>query len=202
MSMRHFIRSARIKPVVRTAARLIGSWHIPMVLLIAAVCLIAGVTLPVVVVREFFLYRQELSVIDGVHALFDAGDWLVGDGPRAVLDHPSDGEDPRPAGAVVAITRSAAASRAADESAGSVRSLGNAGRICRRVGNRADEGERLHRRSSRSRAMRCARWGAGFLRLKLGNLALAPMHAAVSAFPGRGAGSACTSKASAISSPP
>jgi len=147
--MRHFIRSARIKPVVRTAARLIGSWHIPMVLLIAAVCLIAGVTLPVVVVREFFLYRQELSVIDGVHALFDAGDWLVGDGPRAVLDHPSDGEDPRPAGAVVAITRSAAASRAADESAGSVRSLGNAGRICRRVGNRADEGERLHRRSCR-----------------------------------------------------
>ena len=77
MSMRHFIGSARIKPVVRTAARLIGSWHIPMVLLIAAVCLIAGVTLPVVVVREFFLYRQELSVIDGVHALFDAGDWLL-----------------------------------------------------------------------------------------------------------------------------
>ena len=77
ISMRHFIGSAHIKPVVRTAARLIGSWHIPMVLLIAAVCLIAGVTLPVVVVREFFLYRQELSVIDGVHALFDAGDWLL-----------------------------------------------------------------------------------------------------------------------------
>ena len=77
MSMRHFIGSARIKPVVRTAARLIGSWHIPMVLLIAAMCLIAGVTLPVVVVREFFLYRQELSVIDGVHALFDGGDWLL-----------------------------------------------------------------------------------------------------------------------------
>jgi len=57
--------------------RLIGSWHIPIVLLIAAVCLIAGVTLPVLIVREFFLYGQELSVIDGVHALFDAGGWLL-----------------------------------------------------------------------------------------------------------------------------
>ena len=77
MSMRHYIGSARIKPVVRTTARLMGSWHIPIVLLIAAVCLIAGVTLPVLIVREFFLYGQELSVIDGVHALFDAGGWLL-----------------------------------------------------------------------------------------------------------------------------
>ena len=148
MSMRHFIGSARIKPVVRTAARLIGSWHIPIVLLIAAVCLIAGVTLPVLIVREFFLYGQELSVIDGVHALFDAGDWLL----AMVLGLFSiilPMVKILPAGAVVAITRSAAASRAADESAGSVRSMGNAGRVCRRVANRADEGERLHRRSCR-----------------------------------------------------
>ncbi|HUJ99012.1 MAG TPA: paraquat-inducible protein A [Stellaceae bacterium] len=46
-----------------------------MVLFAAAACLIAGVSLPMLVVREFFIYGQRLSILDGVTALLNAGDW-------------------------------------------------------------------------------------------------------------------------------
>jgi paraquat-inducible protein A len=63
--------TAYLRRIVRQAAR----WHVPVVLLAAAACLIAGVSLPMLVVREFLIYGQRLSILDGVTALLNQGDW-------------------------------------------------------------------------------------------------------------------------------
>jgi paraquat-inducible protein A len=63
--------SSSLRRVVREAAR----WHVPMMLIAAAACLVAGVSLPILVVREFFIYGQRLSILDGVTALLNQGDW-------------------------------------------------------------------------------------------------------------------------------
>ncbi len=73
--MRYALSSPRITSRVRPAARLIARWHVPAVLIAAAACLIAGVNLPILVVREFFVYGQKLSILDGVNALVGEGDW-------------------------------------------------------------------------------------------------------------------------------
>jgi paraquat-inducible protein A len=62
---------------LRRAARLIAHWHVPATLIAAAACLVAGVSLPILVVREFFIYGQKLSILDGVNALLGGGDWLL-----------------------------------------------------------------------------------------------------------------------------
>jgi paraquat-inducible protein A len=64
-----------IMSYLRCAVRRAARWHVPMVLIAAAACLIAGVSLPMLVVREFFIYGQRLSILDGVTALFNQGDW-------------------------------------------------------------------------------------------------------------------------------
>jgi paraquat-inducible protein A len=75
----------RIRPSVSTAligtlrngARHAADWHVPLALIAAAACLVAAVTLPILAVREFFFYGQELSILDGVNALLEDGDWLL-----------------------------------------------------------------------------------------------------------------------------
>jgi paraquat-inducible protein A len=58
-------------------ARAIAAWHVPLVLVAAALCLIAGVSLPLLAVREFFFYGRTISLIGGVLALLDHGDWVL-----------------------------------------------------------------------------------------------------------------------------
>lgn len=62
---------------LRGGARAITRWHVPMVLIAAAACLIAGVSLPMLVVREFLVYQQKLSILDGLNALLGEGDWFL-----------------------------------------------------------------------------------------------------------------------------
>jgi paraquat-inducible protein A len=62
---------------LRNAARHVADWHVPLALIAAAACLVAAVTLPILNVREFFVYGQELSILDGVNALWEDGDWLL-----------------------------------------------------------------------------------------------------------------------------
>ena len=77
MSIRYRIGSALAKLELRRAARMVASWHIPITVVAAVACLVAGVTLPLLVVHEFFVYGQKLSVVDGVKVLFDEGDWFL-----------------------------------------------------------------------------------------------------------------------------
>jgi paraquat-inducible protein A len=55
--------------------RRIAAWRVPAALVAAALCLAAGVSLPILVVRELVFFAQRLSLIDGVRALAGAGDW-------------------------------------------------------------------------------------------------------------------------------
>jgi len=71
MSLRRLISAVSMSPLR------IVAWHVPVVLLAAAACLVAGVSLPMLVVREFFVYGQKLSILDGVSALLGEGDWLL-----------------------------------------------------------------------------------------------------------------------------
>jgi paraquat-inducible protein A len=64
----------------RRAARLVAGWHVPLALIAAALCLGAGVSLPILVVREFVFFGRKISLIGGVGALIGDGDW-----PLAVL---------------------------------------------------------------------------------------------------------------------
>lgn len=79
------IRAMRIRPSIaavligtlRQGARHVADWHVPLALIAAAACLVAAVTLPILVVRQFFFYGQTLSLLDGVNALLADGDWLL-----------------------------------------------------------------------------------------------------------------------------
>jgi paraquat-inducible protein A len=73
--MRYAVSVPTITSHLRRAARLVALWHVPAVLIAAAACLIAGVSLPILVVHEFFVYGQRLSILDGVNALLGEGDW-------------------------------------------------------------------------------------------------------------------------------
>ncbi len=75
MSIRRLIWSDTIKSHLRRAAWVAGYWHVPAALVAAAACLIAGVSLPILVVREFIIYGQKLSIVDGVNALLGEGEW-------------------------------------------------------------------------------------------------------------------------------
>lgn len=74
-TMGYALRAAPITSHLRRVVRRAARWHVPIVLIAAAACLIAGVSLPMLVVREFFIYGQRLSILDGVTALLNEGDW-------------------------------------------------------------------------------------------------------------------------------
>ena len=44
------------------------------------------VSLPILVVREFIVYGQKLSIVDGVNALLGEGDWPLA-GIRVLFEH-------------------------------------------------------------------------------------------------------------------
>ena len=77
MNIRNPISTVTITPLLRRAGRSIVYWNVPVALIAAAACLVAGVSLPILVVREFFVYGQSLSILDGVCALLGKGDWQL-----------------------------------------------------------------------------------------------------------------------------
>src|SRR5215469_7902720 len=64
-----------LRPHLRSAARLAASWRVPLALAAAAVCLVAGVSLPILVLREFVVFARRLSILDGANALLGQCDW-------------------------------------------------------------------------------------------------------------------------------
>jgi paraquat-inducible protein A len=55
----------------------IAAWHVPLALIGAAVCLIAGVTLPIMRVSRLIIFSRPISILDGVQILLADGDWLT-----------------------------------------------------------------------------------------------------------------------------
>ena len=62
---------------IRRAGRCLASWKVPIVLAIAAACLIAGVTWPILRASRFMIFTRPFSMLDGVGALLAGGDWLL-----------------------------------------------------------------------------------------------------------------------------
>jgi paraquat-inducible protein A len=55
----------------------LAALRIPLVLVAAASCLVAGVSLPILDATSFLVLHRPFSILDGVRALFDDGDWLI-----------------------------------------------------------------------------------------------------------------------------
>jgi paraquat-inducible protein A len=51
--------------------------HVPVLLVIALVCLVAGLTLPIMEVRNFWVFRGSYSIFDGIVVLIEQGDVLI-----------------------------------------------------------------------------------------------------------------------------
>ena len=63
------------------ADRLLGGllgWRVPIALAAATVCLAAGVTWPILRASRFLVFSEPFSILDGVRALIEGGDWLIG----------------------------------------------------------------------------------------------------------------------------
>jgi paraquat-inducible protein A len=69
-------RRLRLQAIVY-AARHLASWRVPLALAAAAVCLSAGVTWPIMRASRFVMFTQPFSILDGVQALVDDGDWAI-----------------------------------------------------------------------------------------------------------------------------
>ena len=61
----------------RSALHLIAAWRVPLALVAAAVCLTAGVTLPIMRVSRLIVFSRPISILDGVQILLADGDWLT-----------------------------------------------------------------------------------------------------------------------------
>jgi paraquat-inducible protein A len=61
---------------LRHAGRCVASWRVPVALVIAAACLLAGVTWPILRASRFMIFTRPISMLDGVRALLASGDWL------------------------------------------------------------------------------------------------------------------------------
>src|SRR5215469_13178962 len=61
----------------RSALHLIAAWRVPLALVAAAVCLTAGVTLPIMRVSRLIVFSRPISIVDGVQILLADGDWLT-----------------------------------------------------------------------------------------------------------------------------
>jgi paraquat-inducible protein A len=55
----------------------ISPWRVPLALGAAALCLIAGVTLPIMRVSRLIVFSRPISIVDGVQILLADGDWLT-----------------------------------------------------------------------------------------------------------------------------
>lgn len=56
----------------------VALWHLPLILAAAAAFLFAGVSQPILSVSRFWVFSQPFSILDGIQALLDQGDWLLG----------------------------------------------------------------------------------------------------------------------------
>jgi paraquat-inducible protein A len=54
------------------------AWRVPLALAVAAACLAAGVSWPILRVSRFLVFSEPFSILDGVRALLAGGDWLIG----------------------------------------------------------------------------------------------------------------------------
>jgi paraquat-inducible protein A len=63
--------------VTRRLPALLADARVPLVLSAAALCLVAGVSLPILRATRFVVFARPFSILDGVRALVDGGDWLV-----------------------------------------------------------------------------------------------------------------------------
>jgi paraquat-inducible protein A len=61
----------------RSALHLIAAWRVPLALAAAAVCLAAGITLPIMRVSRLIVFSRPISIVDGVQILLADGDWLT-----------------------------------------------------------------------------------------------------------------------------
>jgi paraquat-inducible protein A len=55
----------------------ISAWRVPLALGAAALCLIAGVMLPIMRVSRLIVFSRPISILDGVQILVADGDWLT-----------------------------------------------------------------------------------------------------------------------------
>src|SRR5262249_33643986 len=55
----------------------ISAWRVPLALGAAALCLIAGVMLPIMRVSRLIVFSPPISIVDGVQILLADGDWLT-----------------------------------------------------------------------------------------------------------------------------
>jgi paraquat-inducible protein A len=51
--------------------------HVPLLLVTALVCLVAGLMLPIMEVRNFWVFRGSYSIVDGIIVLIEQGDMLI-----------------------------------------------------------------------------------------------------------------------------
>lgn len=51
--------------------------HVPVLLVTALVCLFAGLTLPIMEVRNLWVFRGSYSIVDGIIVLIEQGDMLI-----------------------------------------------------------------------------------------------------------------------------
>lgn len=70
-------RGASRLAAIAGAARRARGWGIPLALVGAAVCLAAGVVLPIIRVSRLLVFPRPLSILDGVQILIADGDWLL-----------------------------------------------------------------------------------------------------------------------------
>lgn len=54
------------------------AFHLPILLLVALACLVAGLTLPIIEVRNFMVFSGSYSILGAVGLLLEDGDYLVG----------------------------------------------------------------------------------------------------------------------------
>src|ERR1043166_8475925 len=60
-----------------TVVRALAAWLVPIALVGAAICLVAGITLPIMRVSRLFVFYRPISIIDAVRILFADGDWMT-----------------------------------------------------------------------------------------------------------------------------
>jgi paraquat-inducible protein A len=51
--------------------------HVPVLLVTALVCLVAGLTLPIMEVSNFWVFRGAYSIVDGIVVLIEQGDIFI-----------------------------------------------------------------------------------------------------------------------------
>jgi paraquat-inducible protein A len=61
----------------RSALHLIAAWRAPLALIAAALCLIAGVMLPIMRVSRLIVFSRPISIVDCVQILLADGDWTT-----------------------------------------------------------------------------------------------------------------------------